>query len=107
MHTRFGVAICALLVALLAGFGAVSSAQDKFDKPVRIVVITGAGAPLDVLCRIYADELSQRLGKDVSMDVVVDPRILGGLKLQYGDRLIDASVATRLQQLRRLLADAT
>jgi F-type H+-transporting ATPase subunit delta len=51
-----------------------------------------------------ADELSKRLGKEISLHVVVDPRILGGLKLQYGDRLVDASVATRLQQLRRRLA---
>ena len=52
-------------------------------------------------------QLSDRLGKEVSMRVIVDRRILGGLKLQYGDRLIDASVATKLQQLRRRLADAT
>jgi F-type H+-transporting ATPase subunit delta len=50
------------------------------------------------------DELSQRLGKEIRMQLVVDPRILGGLKLQYGDRLVDASVSTRLQQLRRRLA---
>jgi F-type H+-transporting ATPase subunit delta len=50
------------------------------------------------------DELSRRLGKEIRMHVVVDPRILGGLKLQYGDRLVDASVLTRLQQLRRRLA---
>ena len=51
-----------------------------------------------------ADELSKRLGKEIRMHLVVDPRILGGLKLQYGDRLVDASVSTRLQQLRRRLA---
>jgi F-type H+-transporting ATPase subunit delta len=50
------------------------------------------------------EELSKRLGKEIRMHVVVDPRILGGLKLQYGDRLVDASVSTRLQQLRRRLA---
>jgi F-type H+-transporting ATPase subunit delta len=50
------------------------------------------------------EELSRRLGKEIRMHVVVDPRILGGLKLQYGDRLVDASVSTRLQQLRRRLA---
>lgn len=49
-------------------------------------------------------ELSKRLNKEVKLLVVVDPRILGGLKLQFGDRIIDASVATRLQQLRRRLA---
>jgi F-type H+-transporting ATPase subunit delta len=48
--------------------------------------------------------LSKRLGKEISLQVVVDKSILGGLKLQYGDRLVDASVATRLQQLRRRLA---
>jgi F-type H+-transporting ATPase subunit delta len=51
-----------------------------------------------------AEGLSKRLGQEVRLDVVVDPRILGGLKLQYGDRLVDASVATKLQQLRRRLA---
>lgn len=50
------------------------------------------------------DELSKRLGKEIRMTLVVDPRILGGLTLQYGDRLVDASVSTRLQQLRRRLA---
>ena len=50
------------------------------------------------------DQLSKRLGKEIRMHAVVDPRILGGLKLQYGDRLVDASVSTRLQQLRRRLA---
>jgi F-type H+-transporting ATPase subunit delta len=49
-------------------------------------------------------ELSKRLDKEVKLSVIVDPRILGGLKLQYGDRIVDASVATRLEQLRRRLA---
>lgn len=51
-----------------------------------------------------ARELSKRLDKDVRVSVVVDPRILGGMKLQYGDHVVDASVATRLEQLRRRLA---
>jgi len=51
-----------------------------------------------------AAELSKRLAGEVELEVVVDPAILGGLKLQYGDRLVDATIATRLQQLRRRLA---
>jgi len=54
-----------------------------------------------------AAELSRKLGEEVRVDAVVDPRIIGGLKLQYGDHLVDVSVATRLQQLRRRLADAS
>jgi len=52
-------------------------------------------------------QLSERLGKEVRLTAAVDRRIIGGLKLQYGDHLVDASLATRLQQLRRLLADAS
>lgn len=48
-------------------------------------------------------ELSQRLHKDVHLSVVVDPGIVGGLRLQFGDHVIDATVAARLQQLRRRL----
>ncbi len=53
-----------------------------------------------------ARELSERLGKEVRLEVKVDPAIIGGMVLQVGDRLVDASVATRLQQLRRRLATA-
>jgi F-type H+-transporting ATPase subunit delta len=51
-----------------------------------------------------AGELSKRLNKEVKLQVAVDPRILGGLKLQYGDHVVDGTVATKLQQLRRRLA---
>jgi F-type H+-transporting ATPase subunit delta len=51
-------------------------------------------------------DLSGSLGKEVKLEARVDPSILGGLVLQVGDRLIDASVATRLHQLRRQIATA-
>lgn len=44
--------------------------------------------------------LSRSLGMDVRLESRVDPNILGGLVLQVGDRLTDASVAGRLQQLK-------
>jgi F-type H+-transporting ATPase subunit delta len=70
---------------------------------VRATVTTAVELSAEDRDRV-ADGLSKRVGKEVLLDVLVDPRILGGLKLQYGDRLVDASVATRLQQLRRRLA---
>jgi F-type H+-transporting ATPase subunit delta len=54
--------------------------------------------------RRLAAALSSRLGKEVRLTTRVVPAILGGLVVQTGDRLIDASLATRLQQLRRRLA---
>jgi F-type H+-transporting ATPase subunit delta len=73
---------------------------------LRATVITAVDIDPEERGRL-ADQLSQRLGKEVRLRTAVDKRILGGLKLQYGDHLIDASLATRLQQLRRRLADAS
>lgn len=70
---------------------------------VRATVTTAIQIEGDDRERVQKD-LSTRLGKDVRLTVVVDPRILGGMKLQYGDRVVDASVATKLEQLRRRLA---
>jgi F0F1-type ATP synthase delta subunit len=36
----------------------------------------------------------------------VDPELIGGLVVQIGDRLIDASTRTRLQALKRQLTGA-
>jgi len=73
---------------------------------VRATVTTAVELAVDDRERL-ASQLSKRLGKEVRLTAAVDRRILGGLKLQYGDHLIDVSVATRLQQLRRRLADAS
>jgi len=88
----------------------VGAIEDEFQRladeaagRVRATVTTAVELTAKDRDRVV-EELSKRLGKRVQLDVLVDPRILGGLKLQYGDRLVDASVATRLQQLRRRLA---
>lgn len=52
-------------------------------------------------------DLAERFGGKVRLETAVDPEILGGLVLRVGDRLVDASVRTRLQQLRRRLATAS
>jgi F-type H+-transporting ATPase subunit delta len=50
--------------------------------------------------------LSRQLGREVRLTAAVDPAVLGGLVLRLGDHVIDASLASRLQQLRRQLAGA-
>jgi F-type H+-transporting ATPase subunit delta len=53
-------------------------------------------------------EILQRLrtltGKEVQIQVGVDPAILGGVVVRIGDQVIDASVAGRLDRLRQDLA---
>ena len=78
---------------------------DEAAGRVRAVVTTAVELPSEDRDEV-ARQLSSRLGKEVTLRTLVDPRVLGGLKLQYGDRLIDATIATRLQQLRRRLIEA-
>ena len=76
--------------------------SDEAAGRVRATATTAVELSTDVREDIRRD-LSERLNKEVRLSVVVDPRILGGLRLQFGDHVIDATVATRLAQLRRSL----
>lgn len=51
-----------------------------------------------------AAALGQRTGKNVSVRVIVDPSILGGIVAQVGDTVIDGSIRRRLDQLKEGLA---
>jgi F-type H+-transporting ATPase subunit delta len=43
-------------------------------------------------------------GKKVTLELGVDPEILGGFVARLGDKLIDGSARTRLQELRKSIA---
>ena len=47
-----------------------------------------------------AEALSANLGREVSVRVIVDPGVLGGIVTQIGDTVIDVSFRHRLNQLR-------
>ncbi len=47
-----------------------------------------------------AAALKRSTGKDVTVKVVIDPKVLGGVVTQIGDEVIDGSVRSRLSQLR-------
>ncbi len=48
--------------------------------------------------------LSKQHGRDLRINQVIDPTIIGGLRVQIGDDVIDGSVSTRLTDLRLRLA---
>jgi F-type H+-transporting ATPase subunit delta len=54
--------------------------------------------------RAITAELSRAIGKRVVPHVTVDPSILGGIVVRYGDTLMDGSVRRRLSLLRQRLA---
>lgn len=64
-----------------------------------------AAVPLDqTLEKDIRDTLAQQLGGRIHTTVNQDPSIVGGLIIRIGDRVIDGSLRTRLQQLRAALA---
>jgi tripartite-type tricarboxylate transporter receptor subunit TctC len=64
MLSRFA----AVLLAAFLSFTQTVSAQDYPNKAIRLVVGFPAGGPTDVLARIIADRLSQRLGQPMVVE---------------------------------------
>jgi F-type H+-transporting ATPase subunit delta len=48
--------------------------------------------------------LSSQYGRGLRVNQIIDPNILGGIRVQIGDDVIDGSIATRLNDLRLQLA---
>jgi len=46
---------------------------------------------------------SKKLGKEIRLDNVLDPSIIGGMIIQVGDRVYDGSLKNKLQDMKRSL----
>lgn len=51
-----------------------------------------------------AAALSTVQGRDVRLNVIIDPEVVGGILVRVGDDVIDGSVASRLEQARRAVS---
>ena len=45
-------------------------------------------------------------GKDVDLDVKVDPAIIGGLIVKLGSRMVDTSLRTKLNAIKLAMKEA-
>ena len=50
--------------------------------------------------------VSKSLGRTVSVDVEIDPALIGGLQLKIGSKLVDSSIRTKLNNLTNLMKGA-
>lgn len=68
--------------------------------------ITVAREPDEATVREVVDRLTKMLGKTVVAHVEVNPAIVGGIIVKYGDRVLDGSVRRQLVSLKREMMHA-
>ncbi|HEX8754398.1 MAG TPA: ATP synthase F1 subunit delta [Solirubrobacterales bacterium] len=73
----------------------------------RIDVTVTSAVELDpaVVARI-GQEVERQTGEEVDLSSKVDDEILGGIVLQVGNMVLDASIRSRLEKLRKSVASA-
>jgi F-type H+-transporting ATPase subunit delta len=70
------------------------------------VQITSAVELDEATVKELGDRISEQTGRHVELSSRVEPDILGGIVVQVGNSVLDASVRTRLEKLRRQVAKA-
>jgi F-type H+-transporting ATPase subunit delta len=45
-------------------------------------------------------KLSEVTGKNLKLEKVIDPNLIGGIKVKIGDQIVDSTVATKLKELK-------
>ena len=97
------------LVSFVVGAGRARDLPAIIDKLVQrsaddrseAVAEVRSAVPLDDDQRArLAEAIGKATGKKVSVKVVVDPSVLGGIVAQVGDTVIDGSIRRRLEQLK-------
>jgi F-type H+-transporting ATPase subunit delta len=75
------------------------------DERGRRVATVVSAVPLSAAqSERLAAALGKRYGGSVTLNTVVDPSVVGGVRVQIADDVIDASVSSRLADLRQRLA---
>ena len=70
------------------------------------VEITSAVELDQSVAKQLGDRIAEQTGRKVELSSRVDPEILGGIVVQVGNSVLDASIRNRLDQLRRQVARA-
>ena len=101
------------LAGLLASRNAAGTIPDIADHFERMLdahrgVVRAEVTTAVELGQEHIDRLASTLGEAVGANVVigtrVDPTVIGGVVARVGDRLVDGSVRTRLQEMKRELS---
>jgi F-type H+-transporting ATPase subunit delta len=67
--------------------------------------VTAASKLTDSQVTALKQALKAALGKDVMLDQLVDPSLIGGLMVKVGSRMIDTSIRTKLNSLKHAMKE--
>ena len=70
----------------------------------RVATVRVAHPLSDAEQERLTDALSRQYDRPIHLNTVVDPEVLGGIRVEIGDDVIDGTVASRLDDARRKLA---
>ena len=70
------------------------------------VTVTSAVDLDDEMVQGIGKKIEEQTGQQIELSSRVDPDVLGGLVLQVGNQVLDASVRNRLEKLRKSVAKA-
>jgi F-type H+-transporting ATPase subunit delta len=88
-----------LLPEIGAQFNALKAEQEK---AVEVAITSARELSDDQQARLVS-ALSERLKREVSVEVSIDPALLGGLVVRAGDTVIDGSLRGRLSKLAEVI----
>jgi F-type H+-transporting ATPase subunit delta len=82
--------------------------EELWDKEKRLlpVQITSAVALDEKTIQSIGDRISEKTGQKVELSSSVDANLIGGIVLRVGNVILDASIQSRLNQLRKSVAQA-
>jgi F-type H+-transporting ATPase subunit delta len=87
---------------IAAQFGQLLETQRGISRARAVTAVPMGDAERDALSR----RLQEQTGREVILETSVDPALLGGVVVQIGDRLVDASTRAKLRALRESLVRA-
>jgi F-type H+-transporting ATPase subunit delta len=76
------------------------------ERKLLPVEVTSAVELDEATIRSIGDRIGQQTGDKIELTTVVDPDILGGIVLRVGNFILDASLRSRLNDLRKQVAQA-
>jgi F-type H+-transporting ATPase subunit delta len=76
---------------------------DKANKRLPVSIVTAV--PLDdATAQSIGRRIGEQTGETIELTSTVDPEIVGGIVLRVGNRIMDASIKSQLENLRKAVA---